>query len=125
MDDLGKIYLTIKILVIEAQNNQDIAQLALNALNQGQGKKNDDEESDDEQEIGGGEIYRVNNTLQNMLKDKIPAHEAIVENEETKESSSHQKDGLNAAIAISANVITGFAGMKAPVNTTTGGMHNS
>lgn len=57
-----------------------------------------------------------------MLKDKIPAVESVVENEENKDSATHPKDGLSkAAITIGANVITGFAGMKAPVNPATGG----
>jgi hypothetical protein len=64
--------------------------LALNALSQGHGKKNDDGESDDEREIGGGDIYRVNNALQNMLEDKNHAHEIIVENVEAKDSNLHQ-----------------------------------
>ena len=71
--------------------------MALNALNQGQGQKNSDEESDDEQEIGGGEIYRINNALNNILKDKIPNNqEDMVGDEEAKEEK-HHRDGLRVA----------------------------
>ena len=39
----------------------------MNALNQGHAKNENDSDSEDEQEIGGGEIYRVNNALQDIL----------------------------------------------------------
>jgi hypothetical protein len=56
MDKLGNLFLTVKILVIEAQNNKDIAQLALASLNQ---KNNQAHETDseDEEELDGEKIY--------------------------------------------------------------------
>ena len=82
MDPKGFLYLTVKIVVIEASTNVDIATITLQSLNK---KRTDtsvvkdpnnmlndleESESDDEQELGGGELMDTLTYFYDVYKER-------------------------------------------------------
>lgn len=82
MDQKGFLYLTVKIVVIEASTNVDIATITLQSLNnrrtEGTTTKDptnmlnelDESESDDEQELGGGELMDTLTYFYDVYKER-------------------------------------------------------
>lgn len=81
MDQKGQLYLTVKIVVIEASTNVDIATITLQSLNKKKTEATvkdpsnmlndlDESDSDDEQELGGGELMDTLTYFYDVYKER-------------------------------------------------------
>lgn len=98
MDPKGFLYLTVKIVVIEASTNVDIATITLQSLNKKRTdtaskdpnnmlNELDEDDSDDEQELGGGELMDTLTYFYDVYKER--------EQTVTKNTNAQDEDASN------------------------------